>query len=384
MVVAVLAVFSVAGQAAAEPQDGRWDAEWIPNVGSVASVNGRVTHGDRLSVAVRGQSCDMGDLFFSAYTHYKGGDFLALQGRTIKVRFNGAVRDAMVVSASPFLLGHVAMIDLGAEPLAQMSAKLSKVPTLSAEIVGQNQYFDVPGNAWSTAGLAKALDKAVATCRQLAALQAANEDPCEPMTSANIWVAAMKGGGSERYLRLLKECATGRADVQQAAEDLMVSALQALDQVADQVQMTRQDLAVHVKETLWVVADSGLPSAQHNYAALHNVDPNGPLADLFPVDQATFLKWTRKAAAGKEPRAMFNLAMRLLPSANAPLPADLPLAYILLRQIADEVPDPTRLHQTFGPVLDEQLDAVRSQLGAETVAQLDARRTSFDFRSLDR
>lgn len=80
---------------------------------------------------------------------------------------------------------------------------------------------------------------------------------------------------------------------------------------------------------------------------------------------------------------MFNLAVRLLPQPNAPMPPDPETAYILLRQIRQEVGDEAKMRSVFGPALDEQLAIAQGVLGPTRVAEADARRGGFDFMSLE-
>lgn len=382
--IATLMLSILATEAKAASEDGRWHAEWIPKLWAVASVNGNVVHGDTLSVAIRGESCDMGDVMFNTYTHYKGDDFLALEGKSLKIRFNGTIQNAQVLIAEKFLLGHMAVLRVDYQPLATVKNRLSRDAILTADIVGQDHFFESRHNTWNTKGVVQAIDAARDLCRKNTVATTVAPERCQPLITPPIWAGALKDNDQTVYLDMLRACAAGHEDMQNGIDSLMVSALGALDDVAQYAQKTPKEVAQHVKDTVRVAAEAGSASAQHTYAALHNVDPTGPLAALFPTDQAVFLTWTRKAAAGKEPRALFNLAMRMLPDANAPLPPDPQTAYILLRQISDEIPDQTKLRQTFGPALDEQLDALRHSLGAEKTAQLDIRRKTFDFHSLER
>lgn len=386
LALAVAAVAGFAHGASAQEQDGRWKAEFVKDLGAVASVNGNVTHGDRFSVAVRGPSCDGGAVFFTAYSHYKNPDFTGLQGKIVKVRLNGAVREAKIVAAKPFLLGHLAFIELGGQSLADIKAQYSGLRAIRAEILGEdggaNRFFDIAENGWSVDGLGLALDAAAKTCKANAVAATDEDGLCTQVVSVAMWAAALKQRDEATYLGMLKRCVAGHQDRQYAANAMSVIFLDSLGELADKLKVSRQDAAVFIRDTVRVSAEAGYAPAQHNYAALYNVDPKGPTADVYPVDMDAFLYWTKKAAARKEPRAMFNLAMRLIPNDRSPLPADPATAYILLRQIQQDVPAGT-IAQVFGPVLDEQLAIVRAHLGETQAAAAEARRAGFDFMALE-
>ena len=364
----------------------RWSTDYVDGFGAVASIGGQVTAGDQFSIAVRGPACDSSVVFFTAYSHYKNSDFLQLQGKVLKVRFGDAVRPVRVGAARPFLMGHLAFLEVEGGALRDIAARYNRGKTIRAEVLDEagapNRFFDIPQNEWRTDGMAEALAEAGSQCKARLPAQAATapapspapDASCDQMVNGQRWAVAMKGVEQGAYLETLGRCLAGQSERQATTDALMVSVLNMLPQVATATQARPQQVADFVRDTLKVAAESGNPSSQHNFASLHNVDPKGPLASLYPVDEPTFLLWSRKAAAHREPRAMFNLAVRQIPDAAT--------GYILLRHIRKDIDDGS-IRDAFGPVLAEQTDKLRAVLGPDGTAEAEGRVAGFDFASLE-
>ncbi len=365
---------------------GEWSAAFVKGFGAVASVAGNETAGDRFRIRVAGQACDAAQVFYTASSYNDVARLNPLKGKEIEVSLNGTPVKAQVTDIHPLLSFHVAFIDIEAGPVAQIAAKYAALPEITAKLSDKDaavqQAFDILGNSWTSKGLAKAVEKAQKLCRDNAQPQQAAAITCKDVVDLSFWASALKGGRQDAYLSKLKQCLPGDRALQAEADELFLTIMGAVQRVSGALSVTPASTAAFLKQGLLVAAEAGFPSSQHNYATMHNMDPRQPEIAYFPVDQDVFLLWTRKAAAQKEPRAMFNLAARLLPSPQSPMAPDPQTAYILLKQITVEVPDAELRRQVFGPFLDKQLEAAITTMGPDKVLVAEAARAGFDFTSL--
>lgn len=178
------------------------------------------------------------------------------------------------------------------------------------------------------------------------------------------------------YLVRLRQCETGRPDIQEAADALSVKFIMSLERIP--IDDGTRRLAAFIEKVLLTTATAGDASAQHNYATLHWANPKGHVAQMVRQDEKIFLHWTRKAAAQQEPRAMFNLAIRMM-SENPPpgVKRDDITAYFLLRLAQDAVEENVE-QQIFGPHLKEALLTLRDRFGREKILELEDRLYDFD------
>lgn len=180
----------------------------------------------------------------------------------------------------------------------------------------------------------------------------------------------------DTYLARLGQCEIGRPDVQKAADALSVKAIMSLERIPIDDEMLQ--LAAFIEKVLLVTATAGDASAQHNYATLHWANPEGHVAQMIRQDEEVFLHWTRKAAAQEEPRAMFNLAIRMMSEDPSPgVKRDDATAYLLLRLAQDAVEEDVE-QQIFGPHLKETLLTLRDRLGRAKILELEDRLYDFD------
>ncbi len=203
--------------------------------------------------------------------------------------------------------------------------------------------------------------------------------PCPAHISAQDWVKAFEGAQPARaaFLDTLKTCVPGNKALQQEVDDLAVDSFDALGRMDEG---GRRPFAEFATAALLINAQAGFPSSQHNYAAAHNADPHGLLHLYVPQDMPTFMYWTRAAAAQKEPRALFNLAVRLAsPAPPAGVAPDLPTAYIVFSYLQ-------RTHTGLPPEVMRyvagQKTHLAKRLGAATARRLDNQAPSFDFTKL--
>ena len=127
------------------------------------------------------------------------------------------------------------------------------------------------------------------------------------------WKAALEevqacGAGDERYQEAVDTAAVYLMDV---ARQLRVPPASDLPQA-------HWDF---ISEILLINARAGYPSSQHNYAVIHNADPaDAMMGRHVEQNYDTFMEWSCRAAAQREPRAIFNLGDALLGTGRVQVP----------------------------------------------------------------
>ena len=158
--------------AAEEHQEDQWVVSYITENSVHATVNGQVTHGDRLHVRLVKGHCDQGNLLTFVYTLTQHPKIETLEGRYVTTQFNGSEVIVKVLYTSPFLMGHRATVDIGWASIGALKDILSQENPLVIEYLDSNDvkitdYFDIIENRWSNDGVSAALDRAVDRCKNL-------------------------------------------------------------------------------------------------------------------------------------------------------------------------------------------------------------------------
>ena len=205
-------------------------------------------------------------------------------------------------------------------------------------------------------------------------------DECPEHVTVEAWADAVDTDQQvrDRFLSMLERCLPGNSAMQEEIDYLAVMSFEALDALPAEHQPALADLAVR---TLRANAQAGFASSQHNYAAAHKARPGSQVAQMVPQDHATFVHWTRKAASQKEPRSLFNLAVRL--AAEPPPPGivqDLATAYVILTFL-EETHD-LGIPPAFVEHVRKLRQDVSKQLGPARVKALTESSEAFDFSSL--
>ena len=155
-----------------ELKDNEWIVDYITETSIHTSVNGEVTHGDRLHVRfVQGQ-CDVGNLITFVYTYADHPNILQLEDQSVRSIFMGEEVTVAVLYTSSFLMGHRATVDVGwmeKESLKQLLGRSNPITMkyLDSDDVKISDYFDILQNSWSNVNLNAALDKASKMCEGL-------------------------------------------------------------------------------------------------------------------------------------------------------------------------------------------------------------------------
>ena len=136
------------------------------------SVNGMITNGDKLIIRLVKGNCENGNLLTYVYTTNQHPDILNLQDTLVDSLFMGEAIISKVLFTSPFLLGHIAVVDLNWIPIEGLKEVLMRENPISMEYIDTDDmkisdYFDITYNSWSNNNLGLILDKAFEICKKL-------------------------------------------------------------------------------------------------------------------------------------------------------------------------------------------------------------------------
>jgi hypothetical protein len=196
------------------------------------------------------------------------------------------------------------------------------------------------------------------------------------------WAALMEKPRSEwkPILAEVEACAAGDARYQEAVDTTAIN-LMTLARFSTRPQGCWDFIA----EALLISARAGYASAQHNFAVIHNAARKDPMRKYVEQNYETFMEWTCRAGAQREPRAIFNLAVRSWGGGKLPYikQGDPRIAYPLMRQaLADSAKYGRLKHHRrhlVGPLAD-----VKKHLSAGEIEQMDRELPSFDFSTVCR
>jgi hypothetical protein len=141
----------------------------------IASVNGKITYGDRFRVRIPIkdlESCNVGNSLTRFYTTVKNEKVSKISNMTIPAVFKDQNIYVNALFSSKFLLGHSVMIDMGwnyldgIESFFQNTTEVS-LKLLSDDNIKTDEYFDIPENKFSLNGLEDALERAKKECSRI-------------------------------------------------------------------------------------------------------------------------------------------------------------------------------------------------------------------------
>jgi hypothetical protein len=153
-------------------QDDKWTVDYVTDTDVHASVNGQVTHGDKLIIRFTKDYCHTGNLLTTFYTVSDHPEVMKLKDKLIDVNFIGMRFKAKVIYVAPFLAGHRAMASLGWVKPGDLKRDLGKqnpitIALENSEAIASDEYFDINHNNWSNNNLSHAIDQAQEICRKL-------------------------------------------------------------------------------------------------------------------------------------------------------------------------------------------------------------------------
>ena len=148
----------------------------------IASVNGKVTYGDRLRIRIplsTVERCSIGNTITTFYTTNIDTEekISFIRNKILPAELNGKDMYVKVLFALPFMKVHLAYIDMSWNKLENIKEYFDGVEEISLVLKDRNSvdgitilnsdYFDIPTNSFSTKGLNTALDRAQAECERL-------------------------------------------------------------------------------------------------------------------------------------------------------------------------------------------------------------------------
>ena len=155
-----------------EWRENEWILESIIQDTVHASVNGKVTLGDRLRIRFKKGNCDLPNMLASFYTTTIPLGETVLEGKIIDAKFFNYPMRVKVIHEMPFLLGKILLIDLGFLPMDRLRTFFGDANQVTLKIEGNSsfqvkEYFDVDFNTWSLFKFKESIDKAKKVCEEL-------------------------------------------------------------------------------------------------------------------------------------------------------------------------------------------------------------------------
>ena len=156
-----------------------WSQDWVIDVEDnsiLASVNGKVTHGDKMSFRVPKGSCNTVQQYFSFYTTTDNIYINQLNGAVVPIELNGRKFYAKVLYEAPFLSGHGVLFTLGSYNIEDITKHYENTNSLKIKILSNDgsienfkaeDFFDVLHNEWDMTNFANSMNEAKAKCLAL-------------------------------------------------------------------------------------------------------------------------------------------------------------------------------------------------------------------------
>ena len=150
-----------------------WVVDVIEEESVQATVNGKVTDGDRLRVRFVKGNCEIGNILTTVLTYSDHPKISELKDKYVEANFMGQQYTLLILFTVPFLGNtHISWVDLGWVPIDALKIALLEKENISLKFINSDEltitdYFDIIENEWSNAGLSDALDQASAVCREL-------------------------------------------------------------------------------------------------------------------------------------------------------------------------------------------------------------------------
>ncbi|MDA9230650.1 hypothetical protein N9P30_02340 [Alphaproteobacteria bacterium] len=151
-------------------EEDRWVVSYIGRSFVIASVNGQITHGDRLRLRLDFEDCDNVHLITSVYTMKGNQDILDMAEEEISVAVDGNEFVGTIDHPRKFLMGHSFLLYLGYNGITVIKSYFSESKSFTLQLLDSDEikisdYVDLDRNEWSLDGFNGALEKAQATCK---------------------------------------------------------------------------------------------------------------------------------------------------------------------------------------------------------------------------
>jgi hypothetical protein len=141
----------------------------------IANVNGKITHGDKLSIRVPIEEleyCDYGNIFTTFYTTAKNPKLNELDNKIISAVFKDEKVNLKIITSVKAMLGDVVFIDMGWNNIESIKSYFQNREQVSIELksgdgINAFDYFDILKNTFVLNGLNEALDRAKNECLKI-------------------------------------------------------------------------------------------------------------------------------------------------------------------------------------------------------------------------
>ena len=138
-----------------------------------ASVNGKIMHGDKLSIRVLPDRCNVGNTITTFFTVQNHPEMVQQEGKVISATFKGIDIKVKILFAldNPAFIGHMVYMDLGWNEFKDIKTFFDGHDEVSLELKDDDDfkasdYIDIPKNTWSLNRLDEALDLAEMKCKE--------------------------------------------------------------------------------------------------------------------------------------------------------------------------------------------------------------------------
>ena len=149
-----------------------WEKEDSKEWDIIASVNGGISHGDRLKIRIVPtdiESCEVGNPTTSFYVVNDNLKTLELKDEVIPAIFKNTNINVRILYAHEFLMGYSIFIHMGSSKLELLSGFFKDenevtLKLLDSKTIKISDYFDIHTNTFSLIGLEGALNRAKNEC----------------------------------------------------------------------------------------------------------------------------------------------------------------------------------------------------------------------------
>jgi len=150
--------------------------------GVIASVNGKITHGDKLRIKVpidNAEYCDYGNIFTTFYTTINNPSVEELTDKLIPATVKDEIANLKtekvnfkVIASLKVMMGDLVFIDMGWNDIESIKKYFENREQVTIELqngvdIKASDYFDIPKNTFVLSGLNSALDRAKEECLKI-------------------------------------------------------------------------------------------------------------------------------------------------------------------------------------------------------------------------
>lgn len=288
-------------------------------------TGGKVVHGHMLGVYEKVDNEKTCTDNLVVYVSSSNNEILTMKGEDVRIVFSIGKQNFPVdtfisrvekITRSGSLSQATLLACLEEDVINQMKKGLSLNVKFPKMLKGK-EIFDIPEETFSLIGFTR-LYKVMK--ENVKSSEAAANKRCQDVLN----IEKLKKVGSlsqqefKTYFESTKECVDQYRIT--SLDDLVSNQVNVLLQIDQGTHViATNELQIFGKRFLSLIkycADKGAPTCMHNYSSLHNAPPGSVLEKIFKRDLEVFSVWANKAAEAGDPRARFNVIMRISSSDN--------------------------------------------------------------------